>query len=87
MSNSQPEFLHHLMYFMSRRIFGFGQKCICLWKNMLFFGQKLVQEIQSKALRLDKIKLLSKLEKCKGKEGAKEQEDRVLNGFVHLIHK
>ena len=54
---------------------------------MLFFGQKLVQEIQSKALRLDKIKLLSKLEKCKGKEGAKEQEDRVLNGFVHLIHK
>ena len=54
---------------------------------MLFLVKNFFQEIQSKALRLDKIKLLSKLEKCKGKEGAKEQEDRVLNGFVHLIHK
>ena len=56
-------------------------------EEYVVFGQQLFQEIQSKALRLDKIKLLSKLEKCKGKEGAKEQEDRVLNGFVHLIHK
>ena len=56
-------------------------------EEYVVFWSKLFQEIQSKALRLDKIKLLSKLEKCKGKEGAKEQEDRVLNGFVHLIHK
>ena len=32
-------------------------------------------------LRMDKIKLLSKLEKCKAMEGAGVQEDRVLNGF------
>ena len=45
---------------------------------MLLFQN--IQEIETQVLRIDKIKLLSKLEKCKGMEGAKVPEDRVLNG-------
>ena len=43
------------------------------------------QEIQTKDLRLEKIKLLSKLEKCKKKEGPRDSQDRVLNGFSKEI--
>ena len=43
------------------------------------------QEIQTKDLRLEKIKLLSKLEKCKKKEGPRDSQDRVLNGFSKKI--
>ena len=43
------------------------------------------QEIQTKDLRLEKIKLLSKLEKCKEKEGPRDSQDRVLNGFSKKI--
>lgn len=49
----------------------------------LFLFSIYIQEIEAQVLRLDKIKLLSKLEKCKRMEGAKNlpEKDRVLNGF------
>ena len=43
------------------------------------------QEIQTKDLRLEKIKLLSKLERYKKKEGPRDSQDRVLNGFSKKI--
>ena len=64
----------------------FGKQLLLEWISLpkaKYFAMLLfqnIQEIETQVLRIDKIKLLSKLEKCKGMEGAKVPEDRVLNG-------
>ena len=57
----------------------------CEMTDFSFSLLSVPQEIQTKDLRLEKIKLLSKLEKCKKKEGPRDSQDRVLNGFSKEI--